>query len=338
MITLPVLICLGVLQKPVDIPASLQLFEGSFIVRKGAAKDVVPLKLAKPTPRLFQAFRRNETHAVWDERGLTVRVGPRALSTTMPEISVTPKLFDTGEIEETVSLVAQGKRKRQASALAGAVRVGTDVYFLPRWLNSDGTAWLEALVKVDLTQPMPKPQLLGRFSGTSLADQAIDDRLFILQGKISLVARQRGVWGLATFDPFNEAFDFVPVGASLNGYRQLSPRFGLYLEKTSYGTQTAGKIDWVTQNRRILVETRGSVRIADPFEAPILIVSEAGSPYIVNADTGARQVLPSSSAVRRSQFGVVVWSPFDAPKRAWLYDPERWKVLARMPAVPLSER
>jgi hypothetical protein len=337
MITLPVWLCLGISAQPVDAH-SLQLFQGSFIVRKGEAKDVVPLKLAKPDPVLAKAYRRNKTFAVWDERGLTIRVGQRKFTTQLEEVAVTPKLFEKSEIDETVSLLAQKKRKRQATALAGSVRIGTDVYFLPRWLNSDGTAWLEALVKVDLTQANPKPQLLGRFSGISLADQAIDDRLFMLQDKLSVVTRQRGVWGLAQYTPKTEMFDFTPVGASLGGYRQLSPRFGLYLEKTSYGTQTAGKVDWFTQNRRILVETRGNVRIADPFDAPILILSENGIPYIVNADTGARQQLPASSAVRRCKFGVVVWSPFDSPRRAWLYDPDRWRALARMPAVPISER
>lgn len=337
MIVLPVAFCLAVTVQPVDVYA-LQVYQGNFVVRKNQQKDTVPIKLPPAQPELARSYRRDKVFVVWDERGLTTRIGNEAYSTFLPDLAVSPKVFERDQILETLRFLEEGKRSKNANGLSGSVRVGTAVYWLPRWNQKDGVPWLEALVRVDMTKPRPKPEYLGRFAGLSLAERAIDDKLFVFQGKLAAVVRQRGVWGLGTYDVAKNTFDFLPMGASLVGYRPISSRFGLYLERTSYGTQVAGKVDWVTQSRRILVETRGNLRIAEALGAPILTLTEAGHAYVVNAETGARQMLPASSAVRASKFGLVVWSPFDQPRRAWLYDPERFRVLAKMPAVPLSER
>ena len=58
------------------------------------------------------------------------------------------------------------------------------------------------------------------------------------------------------------------------------------------------------------VGTQGSVKTLHPAELELL----------------------GSSAMRRTPLGLVVWSPFRSPKRAWLYDMKRWDVLAQWTA------
>jgi len=172
------LLCLSFYQKKVDTP-NLRLFQDSFVVRLGAQKADVPIQLPREKPALSVSFRKNQTYAVWDDRGLTIRIGKTAKSTRLEEIAVTPKIFTADEIRETAGLIKAKKRSKKAASLSGARRIGTTVYFLLRWEDSAGKPWMESLVSVDLAKPTFHPTLLARLPGLSLADKPIDDKLIL---------------------------------------------------------------------------------------------------------------------------------------------------------------
>ncbi len=316
---------------------ALSYLDENFIVRSAAGSEAVPLKLAKPSPRWFTSFRRNDRYAVWDERGLSVRSGQWLHSTRLSEAAVSRKIFDRDEILETVALVKAGKRSREASSLSGAVRIGREVFMLVRWDDADKQPWLEALFRIDLEAAKPKPLLVGRFAGLSKAEGNLDDQMFIRDGKLAIVAAQKAVWGLATYEA-KAGFEFRPMGDVLLEYSRTSPRLGMFTEKTGYGTTVIGRVDWTTGVRRNVAESRGRLRFVDEGEPAVVVESYLNRTRLINIETGAFRWLPASVALRRGKSGLVVWTPFDKPQRAWLYNPERWDQMAYWPGPPRSER
>src|ERR1044072_4298054 len=109
---------------------TLTYFQEHFIVRDGAFNESAPLRLTPTTPKLSTVFRKNNTYAVWDERGLTVRVGDSVRSSKLPSIVLSPKGFTRDEILFTNREIKAGRRSVDVAALSGAVRVANKVYFL----------------------------------------------------------------------------------------------------------------------------------------------------------------------------------------------------------------
>lgn len=321
------LLCLSFYQKKVDTP-NLRLFQDSFVVRLGAQKADVPIQLPREKPALSVSFRKNQTYAVWDDRGLTIRIGKTAKSTRLEEIAVTPKIFTADEIRETAALIKAKKRSKKAASLSGARRIGTTVYFLLRWEDSAGKPWMESLVSVDLAKPTFHPTLLARLPGLSLADKPIDDKLILLGNQMSIVARQKNDWGLATYEIGSKQFEFKEIGTGLESYTELSNRLGAFVEKTAYNTHVGGRVDLVSLTRRNLIEAKGTMRFVDNQQPLFALINHGDDTIIRNVDTGAETTLLSSVAMRRTKLGLVVWSPFKAPKRAWLYETSRWTPLA----------
>ncbi|MBN9501708.1 MAG: hypothetical protein BGO01_15445 [Armatimonadetes bacterium 55-13] len=321
------LLCLSFYQKKVDTP-NLRLFQDSFVVRLGAQKADVPIQLPREKPALSVSFRKNQTYAVWDDRGLTIRIGKTAKSTRLEEIAVTPKIFTADEIRETAGLIKAKKRSKKAASLSGARRIGTTVYFLLRWEDSAGKPWMESLVSVDLAKPTFHPTLLARLPGLSLADKPIDDKLILLGNQMSIVARQKNDWGLATYEIGSKQFEFKEIGTGLESYTELSNRLGAFVEKTVYNTHVGGRVDLVSLTRRNLIEAKGTMRFVDNQQPLFALINHGDDTIIRNVDTGAETTLLSSVAMRRTNLGLVVWSPFKAPKRAWLYETSRWTPLA----------
>lgn len=311
-------LCLSVPQAAVT--PTLDFYQDSFIVRMGAKKAEVPLQLPRERSALSVSFRKNNNYAVWDERGLTIRIGKRAKSLKLDEFAVSPKIFSRDEILQTIA----AKRQRHATALSGARRIGPVAYFLTRWEDASGKIWLETLLSVDLEKPTFHPTLLARLPGQSLATKPIDDQLILLGNRISSVVRRGETWGLATFDSQKLEFEYSEIGRGLESYQAVSNRIGGYVEKSSYGSRFAGKVDLAVLTRKNLAESRGALRFADNKEPLIAVINHAGTVTVRNLDTGAETNLQASSALRRTPFGVVVWSPYKSPKRAWLYDPSRW--------------
>jgi hypothetical protein len=321
------LLCLSFYQTSGDKP-SVKFFQDNFIVRIGDKRADVPLQLPKEKPRLSMSFRKNKNYAVWDDRGLTIRIGKVAKSTKLEAIATSPKALDSEELTKTIALIQANKRSRSVSALSGAKRIGTQVFFVGRWEDSDGKPWLEALVSVDLLNPTYHPKFLATLPGSTLADKPIDDRLFMLGSRMTCVIRKDKDWGLARFDEKGGRFIFDPIGTRLQSYVPTNDRMGAFVERTDYKTQLGGRIDLQTLTRKELVEDKSAIQFMDTGEPLIALLKKDSDVRLINTDTGAELNLLSSVSMRRTPLGLVVWSPYSSPKHAWLYSLDRWTVLA----------
>lgn len=307
--------------------ASLTIEKGGFhYSAPGGAKCVEPLV----SPTAIQAdkvvFRKNSSFAVWDDRGLSVRHKNRTKSYKLMEMALTPKLFSRDEILRTRSLIAKGIRQKAASALSGSKRIGSEAFFLVRWVESTGKPWLEALVKVDLDSDAPKPKLVGKFDGLSLASKPIDDKLFLLAGALCVITRSESGWSLAKYDPMLKSFSSNAQGVGLVSYSPLGRELGIFVEKKQSGAKLIGRVDLATGARRDLYETRATILILDDKRPSIAILNGA---ILHNLESGVQTPFPADAAVRRTAAGILVWWPKDAPVKALMLDPTRWTQLGK---------
>ncbi|MBI3721699.1 MAG: hypothetical protein HY248_04025, partial [Fimbriimonas ginsengisoli] len=274
----------GTAQTP---PVSISYSQGSFIIRSGREMEVVPAKLETHQAPKAVAFRRNKTYAVWDSRGLTIRVGSVAKSFRLPELAVSPRLSSREQILETLKLVEAGKRTKEASALSGGKRLGNWAYFLARWDDTSGKPWLEALARVSLIESKPAWRLVGKFEGVSLGRGSIDDRLYTRAGSLVVVERLGEAWGEASYSPTLGAFGFRPMGKGLEAFMPQAEGRGLFVERTGYGSQIGGEADGGSGSRHELIETHAKIEFVDT-RRPIFAI--LGGRELRNAETGAAYV------------------------------------------------
>jgi hypothetical protein len=280
---------------------------------------------ANATVRLF---RKNDIYAVWDERGLSTRAGSKYKVTRYPEIAVSPRVFTREEILRTLDLIRAGRRNKNASGISGATRIGSMVYFLMRWDEVDGSAWAEALVRVNLESSNPEPQLVGKFSGLSFGKGLIGDVLSQLNGKLYVVTRTGTTWGVAKYDPKSGDFDYLRLGEGLVAAQNPAGDSVCAIEKAPYGATVALRVDLQSARRKDLIEGREEMSFVDA-DAPELLLRKRGSEIgLFNGDSGASLTLKPESGVRRVGKQVLVWSPLQNPRTATLYDPERWTPVA----------
>jgi hypothetical protein len=269
--------------KPVDKtpPVSYQLryFEGEFILRTGrsAYRARVP---ATPTPPLTSvAFRKDDKWAVWDERGLTIRVGDKVTSTKLNAIATSPRIFERSELVDSIARMKRGERSPFADGLAGSRRVGNDVFFVPRWLDSKKQTWLEALVKVDLSRDLPKPELVARIPGLTVQHDLMDRWLTVDDAGLHLPVRRAKEWALLTIN-----------GAKIDEAVQDAELLDLiddrYVQKLPSGLQQYGDIDWKSRTLDMKFESRGKLTIP-PFADRLLLVKEPTAASAVYLPTGA---------------------------------------------------
>lgn len=317
------------------VAPKLSFEAGSFIVRRGTAVIKTPLQQEKKVAPKFVAFRKDDHFAVWDGRGLTIRAGEKVKSYRLPELAVSPKLFERDEIRSNLKLFAAGTRSKNANALSGAKRIGNDVYFLARWEDTDKKPWLEALVRVPLDTDDLKWHLVGKFEGMSLATLSIDDQLILHNGFLAVIQRRGDEWGESFYSRNMQAFGFKKLGKNLVDFEPTADGGALFVEKTTYGTCIGGEVDIEKQERKELLEVRGTFKLLDG-QHPMLAINP---PMLRNAESGSEFSLPKDSAVLRSGTGVIVFTPPLHPTSAILYDPERWTPLARWSskAVPVKE-
>ncbi|MEA2554189.1 MAG: hypothetical protein QOJ65_2365, partial [Fimbriimonadaceae bacterium] len=312
---------------------SLEYYQGLFLIQDGPYVFPVVTQ-AKPETSNYVRFRRGDTYNVWDKRGLSIRAGHWIYDTRFKELVVSPKLFSPDQIKANVASAARGERTLEASALAGSLRLGTDVYFLPRWIDKKGYTWLEALVRVDLSAATPKPQLMGRFDGMSLASGVVDNRLFALNDLPACVVRRRSDWGTASYDPLAEQFLFTNIGQRLKAYAHLEVNAAAYIEALDGGQSRVGVADLETGVRNDVLEDRGSIRILDTYRPLCAVVKTLDRVTLRNLQTSAALDLPPDAAVQRTPYGVLAWWPQAAPEHAILLDPARWEGVAdwKLPA------
>jgi len=306
---------------------SLEYYQGVFYVRDGAAVFAAPTS-EKPEPPDFIRFRRGDTYTVWDKRGLAVRSGHWIFETRFQELAVSPKLFSAEQIRKNLARIKSGEITPEATSMSGALRLGTDAFFLPRWIDKKGYTWLEALVRLDLSGKHPKPVLIGRFSGISLADGTIDHRLFALNEQPAVIVRKGSEWGVSSYDPLQGEFNYTHIGERLRAYAQVETHNVAYIEAEDGGLMRVGVAELTTGSRNDVLEDRGNIRMLDALRPLCALVVTADKTTIRNLQTGSAMDLPPDSTALRTFSGVLVWWPKAQPKHAILLDPARWEGLA----------
>jgi hypothetical protein len=269
--------------KPVDKtpPTSYQLryFEGEFILRTGRSAYRARVPATPEAPLTSVAFRKDDKWAVWDERGLTIRVGEKVTSTKLNAIATSPRLFERTELVDSVSRMKKGERSPFADGLAGSRRVGNDVFFVPRWLDSKKQTWLEALVKVDLLKDLPKPELIVRIPGITVQRDLMDRWLTVDDAGLHLPVRQAKKWSLLTIA--GTKISEVPQDAELIDL--IGDR---YVQKLPSGLQQYGQIDWKSGKTMMNFESRGKLTIP-PFADSLLLVKDSTASSAIYLPTGA---------------------------------------------------
>lgn len=308
---------------------SVELHGKNFIIRQNSGSVQISSEPGTPKKLDKIVYRKDANFAVWDSRGLTIRKGSHVRTTRLPDIALTRKLFTRDEILHTKELIATGTRSKQAFGLSGSRRIGHIVYFLPRWQDKDGGAWLEALVSVDLTDSALEPKLLGKFEGLSIATHKLDDRLFVDNGLLAVVVRKPdNAWGIATFDSASANYDFKALGQDLAFYWPAGEGEIIAEERTDYGSKTLARIDLKSGSRHIVHEFRGTVLQVSPLDPIIMRFSTHEGEYLLNLDTGSELRIPKNAEAKAARGLVLVWMP-DSPDQVKLFEPTRWIVVGK---------
>lgn len=311
-----------------DAP-NLEYTQETFVVRTKVREWRAPLRPVPATVPPAVAYRRDQSYAVWDSRGLTVRRGEKSVSTRLPDFPTSPKAFSSEEIAATIDKLTSGARTREATGLSGALRDGHFAYFLARWAEKDGATWAEGLYRIDLAGKAMRPEYVGRFDGLSVAYRPIDDRMFRLSAtSFGIVARKGDTWGIAQYTPKSGTFEFRAWGGRLLTTLNIDRMHGLAVETTPYGTTAGIWYDLENQTRRLLFEGRGITRFLDAERPYLLLARTPEGGTLRNLDTGAEFTITPKAGIRRVGPYVVQFSPVDQPERAQLLVPERWSVIA----------
>jgi hypothetical protein len=313
----------------------LRYSNGTFIIRDSGKSLQVPAISGRAQPSRVE-YRKDENYAVWDSRGLTIRKGARTKTSRLADIALTPKLFSRDEIIGNRDLIAQGVRSKNADAISGSKRIGDKVYFLARWDDKYGEAWLEALVQVDFADNGLQAKLLGKFDGLTTSNHKADELLFSDPGNLRVMIRKVDKsWGIGAYELSSGKFSFKECGQNLLFTWRLEPQLALVEERTAYDSKILSRLDVDNGASRPLREFQGSASLISS-EAPVILQLETPTGNLVqNLDTAAELPVSRSENVTPAGKSVIVWSKAD-PSKAALYDPIRWNRLATAVAAASS--
>lgn len=310
-----------------SVVTSLHFDGQNFIIKtaQGALKSPI-----SPDPGAAAGIieKKGGVFAVWDSRGLTVRDGDWSFTSRLDDAALSPRLFTPDEIRACRAMIGANQRKREATDLAGSVRIGDRAYWLARWRDAAGKPWLEALFEVNLAEPRPKPRLLGRLQGfaapTSNALGRYGDSVFA-------ITRDGDAWGFAFYTPVTEGFGFLAKGDRLVSAERVSDEITLVAETTAYDTTVVRRLHLPSGQSRILAEIRGQVSFVNA-RPPIVDITAPTGRFLRNLETGAEKRVSPGTPVRWVDGNVLVWSPAERPVSAVLWSPERWKPVAQWTA------
>ena len=295
------------------------------MVNDGRERFTIPATPEQEESPDSAVFRKGKTWVVWDDRGLVIRAGGPVYTTQFEGITVSPKVFKKEEILFNIEFFKSGTRFKTPSLLAGSLRVGSEIFFLPRWEDKDGKPWLEALFSVNLEDNPPRPKYVGKFVGFTTAYKPIDDEIFVEGEKIGVVTAQGESWGVSTLPLGTTEFESEILGSNLISYH----KHGLFVEQSTYGTSFVGGIDFKTLRRRNLAEVKG-VNFNFLPSSSDLLWSQTGDQFeALSLATGATLSLKGEYAIRPVGKYVVLWKPSEKITGAVLLSPDRWTVVAR---------
>jgi len=296
--------------------------DGPAVARVPRVAPIVPLDLE-------EAFRNNQTFAVWDERGLTIRNGKRVISSHLEGIPTSPRLRSHDDILTTLKAKQDDGRSLKAGGLSGAKRVGKSVYLLVRWQDAPGRPWLECLVKVDLSSPDPAPQAIIIIPGFTFATKLIDDDLYAAPGKLYTYIQKGDSWGAWDYDLKTGEASYQTLGKNPVSITMLENQRIGFVERSDQDTFYTGIFDPASESRIDLQEFSSQpVFVKDASGEAIVRVMQRGHPAFVDLDTGATLLFSSSPEVLQTQYGLLFYGGGAHPVRAWLYSPKTWAPLA----------
>ncbi|MCW5940874.1 MAG: hypothetical protein KIS66_01495 [Fimbriimonadaceae bacterium] len=314
-----------------SVVTSLHFDGQNFIVE--TAQGAIKSPLSQDAAKVDIVEKNGTVFAVWDARGLTVRDGDWSFSTKLEDAALSPRLFTPDEIRATRAMVEVGQRKREAADLAGTVRIGDRVFWLPRWRDSAGKPWLEALFEVNLAEPRPKPRLVGRLQGFAATGNT--NALGRFGESVFAITRDGGAWGFAFYTPVTEGFGFLAKGDRLVSAERISEEVTLVAETSPYDTTVVRRFHLPSGQSRTLAEIRGKVEFVNARPPIVDIVAPTGR-FLRNLESGAEKRLSPGTPVRWVEGNVLIWSPADRPSSAVLWDPERWRPIAQWTAAKQS--
>jgi hypothetical protein len=308
---------------------ALHYADGIFTITDGEQTEKLKALSGLPQPDRV-VYRKDANFVVWDSRGLTIRKGKKTKTSRLPDVALTPKLFDREGIIANRNLIATGVRKKAASSLSGSRRIADKVFLLVRWTDKYGETWLEALFSADLDSPDLQPKLVGRFDGMTTATHAIDDLLFSDPGHLRIIAHQiDSSWGIASYNLTDSKFEYKGVGVNLNLSWRLGPQTAMVEERTSYGSRTLSRLDVVDGAKRVLRELEGSATLLSNAEPVIAKIDTPTGTLLQNMDSGAELALSPEDSVALAGSMTVIW-PKNEQTKAVLFDSTRWTPLAKV--------
>lgn len=321
------LIASATLQTPQTVQIDLK--RDAFVVTGPSGPETVPLR---QTPKVAQdkfALKDGDHWVVWDQRGLTVRVGTHAKTTRLPDVATSLKANTREQIAETIDKIQRGERTREAAALSGFELVGEQLYLLVRWEEKGGAPWMECVVRVDLATKSNAPVFVGRMPAVSKASGPVADELFLTGGKLATIAVDGPQWGLAFWDVAESFGRFVGIGSGLARHSvQPDGASVLFVEDTGYRTQLGGVAQLPSGERRNLVESAGRVSFVSAKPIVARIDDDLGV-ALRFAGSGLEQRFAKGTEARACGYGLLVWSPKEAPLRAALFPGSDWIPSAR---------
>lgn len=301
---------------------------GAFTVSAEGFSQTVQAVDDPARPTRAMSVRSGEYWVMWDDRGLTVRVGDQATTTRLGDVATSPRVQTRDEIIATAEKIASGRRSRDAKALSGWQFSGDELYLVFRWEESDGTPWLEALFRLNVPAKDRKPALVGRFEGLSQAKGAVDERLFLHRGAPAMVTTREHEWGISAWDASAGKATFSKLGERLMSNRVSADGESVFfLERSAYGTALAGRTatDGV---RELFAEFRGQGYFVST-EPAIVLIEDDRNVRLRICESGQEQSFALGTAATMTERGILAWSPKDAPVRAVLLSATDLSPLAR---------
>lgn len=303
-------------------------------LRYEATTEIV--RFLPPRPATAKAFRFEDRWAVWDKRGLSIRVGERVRTFALTDYALHPKLWPRDEIVKTKALIDKGERKREPTSCAGAVQIGAQTYWIFQWSDKAGSVWMEVPLRVDLSENTPRPQLFGKepwrleLRTSRTAGPFVGDSLDAVGP--TLVAPGTfadGTWGFALITEGNVEYRRVEA----EGVRSTITHGGRLYYVTS-GTPTRLRLaDVVTGERLDITEapTHMVQLLAAGSNAWASWVTEGGgitTLSVVHLANRSRKDIAARArgpVLRAGRFGLVVFDGSGAngaPTRVIVLDPE----------------
>lgn len=325
-------------------PPKLTFRDGAFVVAGAAGVENVSLKQPSEAKSAIDVSKgrfllKVGSATVWfDSKGLALNEGKRKSVTRLTSVPTSGKIATKESNAELMDLVARKDRSLAVSALSGYEMVDRTLYLLARWEDKDKKPWLEALVKIDTSQSPMRTELVGKLPGRSFGQGVVDDVLFQRGKNLAVLANSEDSFGIARMPLDGSPPVFEPYGDAVGKAKLTEDGASAWtLTPTAYGTNIVGIADLDQSSYNVVSEFRGKMT---SIEGASFALYKVGTKQrLINLKTGAITEIESSSGLKPTSNGLLVYSPVREPVKAQLMD-SHFRRLAEWtaPAELLSSR